>query len=97
MIRHVAVFRWQDGTTPAQVDAVHSGLAALPAQIPSIRAYTHGPDLQLGEGRWDYAVVGDFEDAAGYQAYVDHPAHKAVAVALIAPIRADRTHVQFTL
>ncbi len=97
MIRHVAVFRWQEGTTPEQVAAVHAGLAALPAQIPSIRAYAHGPDLQLGEGRWDYAVVGDFDDPTGYQAYVDHPAHQAVATDLIVPIRADRAHVQLEL
>lgn len=94
MIRHVAVFRWLPGTAPEQVEAVRAGLAALPSQIPSIRAYTHGPDLQLGEGRWDYAVVGDFDDGAAYQAYIDHPAHQAVAADLIAPIRADRAHVQ---
>jgi hypothetical protein len=97
MIRHVAVFRWREGTTPEQVAAVQAGLAALPAQVPSIRGYTHGPDLQLGEGRWDYAVVGDFEDAAGYQAYVDHPAHDDVRRDLISPLVADRGHVQMQL
>jgi hypothetical protein len=94
MIRHVAVFRWLEGTTADQVAAVTAGLAGLPAEVPSIRAYAHGPDLQLGEGRWDYAVVAEFDDAAGYQAYVDHPAHQAVANERIAPIRADRAHVQ---
>jgi hypothetical protein len=94
MIRHVAVFCWLEGTTADQVAAVTAGLAGLPAEVPSIRAYAHGPDLQLGEGRWDYAVVAEFDDAAGYQAYVDHPAHQAVANERIAPIRADRAHVQ---
>ena len=97
MIRHVAVFRWVEGTTPEQVAAVHAGLDALPGTIASVRAYSHGPDLVLGEGRWDYAVVGDFDDAAGYQAYVDHPAHQAVATDRIAPIRAERAHVQMDL
>jgi hypothetical protein len=97
MIRHVAVFRWVEGTTPEQVEAVTRGLSALPAQVHTLRAYTHGPDLQLGDGRWDYAVVGDFDDTEGYQAYVDHPAHQAVATDLIAPIRADRGHVQMAL
>jgi hypothetical protein len=97
MIRHVAVFRWVDGTTSEQIAAVHAGLHELPSVIDSVRAYTHGPDLVLGDGRWDYAVVGDFDDADGYQAYVDHPAHQAVATELIAPIRADRAHVQMEL
>jgi hypothetical protein len=97
MIRHIAVFRWREGTTPEQVAALHAGLAALPGQVPSIRAYTHGPDLELGEGRWDYALVGDFDDAEGYQAYVDHPAHDDVRRALLSPLLADRGHVQIQL
>ncbi|MGH9274522.1 MAG: Dabb family protein [Acidimicrobiales bacterium] len=96
MIRHVAVFRWVDGTTADQVAAVADALRALPAEITSIRGYTVGADLQLGDGRWDFAVVAEFDDADGYQTYVDHPAHQAVATDLIAPIRADRAHVQFT-
>lgn len=97
MIRHVAVFRWVDGTTDDQIAAVADGLRALPGQIDSVRGYTVGRDLQLGEGRWDFAVVAEFDDAEGYQAYVDHPAHQAVAADLIAPIRAERAHVQFTI
>ena len=97
MIRHVAVFQWVTGTTDEQVAAVTDGLRALPAQIDTIRTYTVGSDLQLGEGRWDFAVVAEFDDAEGYQAYVDHPAHQAVATDLIAPIRAERAHVQLTV
>lgn len=97
MIRHVAVFRWVDGTTAAQIDAVRAGLDRMPAEVPSIRSYTHGPDLQLGEGRWDYAVVADFDDPVGYQAYVDHPAHDEVRREHIAPLIADRGHVQLAL
>lgn len=94
MIRHVALFRWIDGTTAEQVAAVTDALEALPAQIPTIRSYAVGADLGLGEGRWDFAVIASFEDARGYHGYVDHPAHQAVAETLIAPIRAERAHVQ---
>lgn len=97
MIRHTVLFRWVDGTTADQVAAVVAGLRALPDQVPSIRSYVVGPDLLLGEGRWDFAVVADFDDSAGYQAYVDHPAHQAVATDLIGPIRAERAHVQIDL
>ena len=97
MIRHVAVFRWLDGTTDDQVAAVTAGLRALPGQIESVRGYTVGSDLDLGKGRWDFGVVAEFDDADGYQAYVDHAAHQAVATDLIAPIRAERAHVQFAI
>lgn len=97
MIRHVALFRWVDGTTPEQVAAVRAGLDRMPLEVPTIRSYSHGPDLALGPDRWDYAVVGDFDDAQGYLAYVDHPAHQAVAQERIAPIRRERAHVQFEL
>lgn len=94
MIRHVALFRWVEGTTPEQVKAVVDALEALPAQIPTIRSYAVGPDLRLGEDRWDFAVVAGFEDARGYHGYVDHPAHREVTEQVIAPIRAERAHVQ---
>lgn len=97
MIRHVAVFRWLEGTSPEQVEAVRAGLDRMPGAVPSIRAYSHGPDLRLGEGRWDYAVVADFDDAADYQEYVDHPEHDAVRRQLISPLVADRGHVQIDL
>ena len=97
MIRHVVVFRWLEGTTPEQIAALRAGLDGLPGAVPSILTYSYGPDLQLGEGRWDYAVVGDFADARGYQAYVDHPVHDAVRRDLIMPLVADRANVQIQL
>ena len=97
MIRHVAVFRWIDGTTPDQVAALRAGLDRMPTEVPSVRSYSHGPDLGLGEGRWDYAVVAEFDDAAGYEAYVDDPAHDAVRRDLLGPLVADRGHVQLQL
>ncbi len=94
MLRHAAVFRWIEGTTPEQVEELAAALRALPAQVPAIRSYEVGSDLGLGEGRWDFAVVASFDDADGYQDYVDHPAHQAIATDLIPPIRADRVHIQ---
>lgn len=97
MIRHVAVFRWREGTTAEQVEALRAGLDRMPGAVPSVRAYSHGPDLRLGEGRWDYGVVADFDDSAGFQEYVDHPEHDAVRRELLAPLVADRGHVQIDL
>lgn len=94
MLRHVALFRWTPETTDAHVAAVKEALEALPGQVPTIRSYAVGPDLRLGDDRWDFAVIAAFDDARGYQAYVDHPAHQQVATELIRPHLADRAHIQ---
>ncbi len=97
MIRHVALFRWSDGTTPEAVADVRAGLDGLPGTVPSIRAYAHGPDLGLGAGRWDYAVIADFDDAEGYAEYDAHPAHASVRSERIAPLVAERAVVQLAV
>ncbi|HVF14222.1 MAG TPA: Dabb family protein [Acidimicrobiales bacterium] len=97
MLRHVAVFRWSEGASPADIEAFGSTLAGLPAVIPEIRSYRFGPDAGLGiSANGDYAVVADFDDAAGYAAYARHPAHQDVIVRLLRPLVAERMSVQFT-
>jgi hypothetical protein len=97
VLRHVAVFRWAEGTPAEEVDAFAAALAGLPAVIPSIRSYRFGPDAGLGlSANGDFAVVADFDDGDGYAAYADHPAHQDVIVRLLRPMVAERLSVQFT-
>ena len=91
------MFRWAEGTTPQQVAAATQALRALPGQIPAIRAYVVGPDLELGEGRWDFVVTGDFDDVDGYLEYAEHPAHLALIAEHMKPIIGDRASVQIEL
>jgi hypothetical protein len=95
MLRHVALFKLKPGVTDAEVGAVVDGLRALPDQVPSIRGYEVGRDLDLNEGTYDLAVVALFDDEDGYVQYLEHPAHRKVADELLAPIRIDRSVVQF--
>ena len=97
MIRHVAVFRWRDGVTAEHVAEVSAALDELPAQIPAIRSYTHGPNVQPAANRWDYAVVADFDDLDGWRSYDEAPAHAVVRNDLIAPLAAERTNLQIDL
>jgi hypothetical protein len=96
VFRHVAIFTFAEGTTPGQVEAMSAGLARLPSLIAVLRDYRFGPDARLTDGNGDFAVVADFDDAAGYQAYATHPAHVDVATRLVRPILAHRSAVQFT-
>jgi hypothetical protein len=94
VIRHVVGFTWTADATDADVAAVRAALAALPGQIPEIRAYTFGTDLGLVEGNVDFAIVADFDDVDAWHRYQRHPAHQAVLTDRIRPILAARAAVQ---
>lgn len=95
MLRHIALITFHPGTPASAVEALIDGLAALPEQIPSIRAYAFGRDAGLGQDNDEFAIVADFDDADGYRAYASDPAHQAVIVNLLRPIRATRHGIQF--
>jgi hypothetical protein len=97
MFHHVAVFTWREGTTEEQVAAVAAELGKLPEGIPAIRRYEFGPDAGLDPANADFAVVATFEDAEGYRAYRDHPAHRKVIEHYLNPIVASRSRVQFEI
>ncbi len=93
-LRHISLLTFRDDTTGDQLDAIIAALRGLPGQIPEIRSYVVGADLGLAEGNASLAIVADFDDAAGYEAYRDHPAHQAVAAELIVPVLAGRAAIQ---
>lgn len=95
MIRHVVVFTWTPEVTPEQVEAITNRLRGLAATIPAIRAYACGPDAGIAKGNYDFAVVADFDDEAGFITYRDDPGHQDIIHQLIAPIAAQRAAVQF--
>jgi len=95
MVRHVAMFRWAEGTSASQVAELRTALAALPAAIPALRDYRLGSDAGLAPGNWDFVVVADVDDGDGWRAYVDHPAHQRVLVQLLRPLMGERAAVQF--
>ncbi len=94
MLVHVVCIQWSDTATDRQIASVAEGLAMLPALVPSLRGYQFGADVGLAPGSYDFGIVAQFDDADGYQAYVDHPAHQAVLVERIRPILAARAAVQ---
>ncbi len=98
MIRHVACLTFVDHATPAQRQAVLDALGRLRAQIPAIRAYAFGVDAGIdGSANASLAITADFDDAAGYETYRDHPEHRAVLVEVIRPILTSRVAVQYDI
>jgi Stress responsive A/B Barrel Domain len=97
MVRHVVVFTWKPEATDEAVQAFADGLAVLPGQIPEIVSYAFGPDLRLGAGNHDFALVADFADVDAYRRYAEHPAHRQLRDELLSPIVASRHAVQLQL
>jgi hypothetical protein len=95
MIRHTALFKWTDQATAEQKAKVLAGLSALPAIVPSIRAFLLGPDAGITTGNFDFAVTADFDDEAGFFAYRNDPVHQEILTRDIQPITAQRVAVQF--
>ncbi|AWB85391.1 Dabb family protein [Mycetocola zhujimingii] len=78
MIRHVAVFRFVPEFTADEREHWMGLLRALPAQIPSVRSMSVGPDVLGGAASHDLAIVADFDDLDGLDLYSRHPAHAEV-------------------
>lgn len=95
MIRHCVTLTFSTDATEAQIAAVEAGLATLPGAIDSIRAYSYGRDLGLGEGNASFVVVADFDSVEGYENYRAHPVHQAVVTNAIRPILIGRSAVQY--
>ncbi len=93
-VQHLVVLRWKDGTTPADVAAIEAELDGLPAKVPTLVDYRHGPDLVLGEGRWDFGIVATFADEEGWRAYDGHPDHHHLRTDVLGPHVAERAAVQ---
>jgi hypothetical protein len=97
VFRHVVLLRWAPEATAADQESLAEALGRLPGAIPAIRVYRYGADAGLNDENFDFAVVADFADVAGYEQYRDHPAHRAVVAQHILPIAAERVAVQFRL
>jgi hypothetical protein len=97
MLRHVVVFRFPARTSDASLEELRAALVALPGLIPQIHSLSAGRDLGLREGNADFAIVADFDDAAGYQATLEHPEYLRVINELIMPHIESRHAVQLSV
>jgi hypothetical protein len=79
VLRHVVFFKFKDGTSDDQLKTITDAFAALPTKIDAIRDFEWGTDVGvegLSKG-FTHCFFVTFADAAGRDAYLPHPAHKA--------------------
>ncbi|MGN8026779.1 Dabb family protein [Microbacterium sp. 22242] len=96
-LRHVV--SWKMAAEDPAVRAEHaagvaSRLAALVGVVPEIRALSTGVNTAYPDANWDVALVADFDDVDGLEAYQVHPAHQDV-VAYVRSVVGARTAVDF--
>src|SRR3954469_8560753 len=85
--RHVVLFKFKDSATPEQVKAVEAAFLALPTKINTIVDLEWGTNVSP-EGKNDgytHCFFVTFNDKAGVEVYLPHPAHKEFG-ALLRPI-----------
>ncbi|MFV0373445.1 Dabb family protein [Microbacterium sp.] len=95
MIRHIVVFQMaSDDAAERAAHAAESArrLNALVGVVPTLRAMSAGANVLAHGTNWDLGLVADFDDEAGLDAYLVHPAHEEVG-AYLATVRGDRLAV----
>jgi hypothetical protein len=94
VIRHVAVFRFAPSFTVAEREEWMAMLRALPDRIPQLRSMSVGADVLGGPSSHELAIVADFDDLEGLDAYTRHPAHAEV-LEISAPVKVSLATVDF--
>jgi hypothetical protein len=91
VIAHIVMFRPRADLTAPERHALADALTTALRTIPSIRRatighrVTHGrPYEQLMDVNYEYAALLEFDDLAGLRAYLEHPAHEALAAQFFA-------------
>jgi len=94
MFHHVAVFRWVEGAAP-DVDALARELTAFARTVPGLASYACGADAGVRDGSDHFAVSAAFETEHALQAYLAHPAHRAITASYVRDALDTRHSVQF--
>ena len=77
-LRHVVLFAFKDNAAPDAVNAVVTGFAQLPGEIPGIAAYEWGTNVSpegLNNG-FTHCFTLTFGSNEDRDAYLVHPAHQ---------------------
>lgn len=99
MIRHVVTWTLaaEDAATRAEQAAeVARRIRSLVGVVPSIRSLSVGPNVVYADVNADVALVADFDDVDGLEAYQVHPAHQDVA-GYVRSVVASRSAVDFEI
>ncbi len=96
MIRHVFLGRWLATTTDDEIQELMSRWRGLRGIVPGLTSIEVGPN-RGNDQTYAFALVADFPGWDEWEAYMSHPAHRAVGTELSARLidPESRAAVQF--
>ena len=95
MIRNVVLGRLVPGADEERLAQALQATKAL--AVEGTVEVLVGRDAGLRDGRWDYAIVADFADAAAYRRYDLDEEHNRLRREHFAPVSAEIARLQFEL
>ena len=78
MVDHLVFFAARDEAAKEDLDDLVSSIRNLKNEIPSVVDLSVGEDFTGRSGDYTHGMFVRFEDTAGLQEYMEHPAHLAV-------------------
>lgn len=95
VMKHLVFFQWEEGTTPAQREALYTAWKGLPAQLPHVLAVSCGDAVRWEKGEKRGYHAGLIVDLAlttgdGVQEisdYANSDAYQKINAELLAPMR----------
>ncbi|MEW6637499.1 MAG: Dabb family protein [Actinomycetota bacterium] len=78
MVDHLVFFAVREDVSPEDVEDLLASIRGLKDEVPSVVDLSAGEDFSGRSGDYTHGIFARFEDAAGLQEYMEHPAHLAV-------------------
>ena len=98
MFKHIVLWKLKDsasGRTRAENAAlIKERFEELANMLDGLRHLEVGIDVLHAEDSSDVVLYSEFESRAAFEAYYEHPAHKALA-SFIKDVRADRHVIDY--
>ena len=85
-LKHALFFKFKDTATPEQIKEVEDGLAALPSQCETVKAFESGKNNspEKHDDGFTHCFMFTFDDAKGLKDYAATPAHTAIVPKILA-------------
>ena len=97
-VKHIALVKFKEGTTPEQIDGIFDQLLEVTENVDGIEDYVSGANSSpenLNKG-FTHAFSVTFHDAAARDAYLAHPEHQKLTTNFL-PLVDDIIVVDFEL
>jgi hypothetical protein len=89
MVEHLVFFKFKDGTSKQDVEALHQGLRKLKKTVPGVVELTVGHNFTARGQGFTTGLYVRLKDRAALDEYSKHPEHVAVVETLVKPHLAD--------